>query len=66
MRHNKDLCQELPGLLRMKTISNVTNPVIMLKIVKTMNAIDAVRKTKEKRYIRGMMAQPYNINSRNK
>ena len=50
----------------MKTISNVTNPVIMLKIVKTMNAIDAVRKTKEKRYIRGMMAQPYNINSRNK
>ena len=50
----------------MKTLSNVANPVIMLNIVKTTNAVEAVRKTKEKRYIRGMMAQPYNINSRNK
>mgnify|MGYP007094279446 CR=1 FL=1 len=66
MGHNNDLRQELPGILRMKTISNVVHPVTTLNDVKTPNAVDAERKTKEKRYIRGMMAQPYNINSRNK
>ena len=48
----------LPGILRMKTVRSVASPVIMLKIVSTTKAVEAVRKTKEKRYMRGIMAQP--------
>lgn len=58
--------QSLPGILRIKTVSSVASPVRMLKIVKTTNAVEAVRKTKEKRYMRGIMAQPYNMSNRNK
>lgn len=50
--------QPLPGTLRMKTVRSVTNPVIMLKIVSTTKALEALRNTNEKRYIRGIMAQP--------
>ena len=50
----------------MNTVSRQAGPVITLKIVRTTKAVEAVRKTKEKRYIRGMMAQPYNIGNMNK
>ena len=58
--------QTLPGILRIKTASSVASPVRTLKIVKTTKAVEAVRKTKEKRYMRGIMAQPYNMSKRNK
>ena len=48
----------IPGILRIKTVRSVASPVIMLKIVSTTKAVEAVRNTKEKRYIRGIMAQP--------
>lgn len=50
--------QHLPGALRMKTVRSVTSPVTMLKIVSTTKALEALRNTNEKRYIRGIMAQP--------
>ena len=50
----------------MKTVSNVASPDKMLKIVNTTKAVEAMRNTKEKRYIRGMTAQPYNISNKNK
>ena len=55
----------LPGILKINTVSSVANPVIMLKVVRITKAVDAVRNMKEKRYMRGMMAQPYNISNRN-
>ena len=64
--HIKVLEKALPGILRRLTVIRVRSPVMMLNIVRVTNAVDAVRKTKEKRYMRGMMAQPYNINNRNK
>ena len=57
---------KLPGMLRMNTVSRQARPVITLNIVRTTKAMEAVRKTKEKRYMRGMMAQPYNISNMNK
>ena len=50
--------QHSPGILRMKTVRSVASPVIMLKIVSTTKAVEAVRNTNEKRYMRGIMAQP--------
>ena len=50
--------QHLPGILRMKTVRSVASPVIMLKIVSTTKAVEAVRNTNENRYIRGITAQP--------
>ena len=52
-------------MLRMNTVSRQARPVITLNIVRTTKAVEAVRKTKEKRYMRGMMAQPYNISNMN-
>ena len=57
---------KLPGMLRFNTVSRQARPVISLNVVRTMKAVEAVRKTKEKRYMRGMMAQPYNISNMNK
>ena len=42
----------------MKTVRSVTSPVIMLKIVSTTKAVEAVRNTNENRYMRGITAQP--------
>lgn len=53
-------------MLRIKTVNSVASPVIMLKIVSTTKAVEAVRNMKEKRYIRGMTAQPYNISKMNR
>ena len=53
-------------MLRMNTVSRQARPVITLNIVRTTKAVEAVRKTKEKRYMRGMMAQPYNISNMNR
>ena len=50
--------QHLPGAPRMKTVRSVTSPVIMLKIVSTTKAVEAVRNTNENRYMRGITAQP--------
>lgn len=50
--------QDLPGILRMKTVRSVASPVKMLKIVSTTKAVEAVRNTNENRYMRGIMAQP--------
>jgi len=50
--------QHLPGILRIKTVRSVASPVIILKIVSTTKAVEAVRNTNEKRYMRGIMAQP--------
>lgn len=50
--------QDLPGILRMKTVSSVASPVTMLKIVSTTKAVEAVRNTNENRYMRGITAQP--------
>ena len=50
----------------MNTVSRQARPVITLNIVRTTKAVEAVRKTKEKRYMRGMMAQPYNISNMNR
>ena len=57
---------KLPGMLRSNTVSRQAWPVITLNIVRTTMAVEALRKTKEKRYMRGMMAQPYNISNMNK
>jgi len=50
--------QQLPGILRIKTVRSVASPVMMLKIVSTTKAVEAVRNTNEKRYMRGIVAQP--------
>ena len=57
---------KLPGMLRSNTVSRQARPVITLNFVRTTLAVEALRKTKEKRYMRGMMAQPYNISNMNK
>ena len=57
---------KLPGKLRSNTVSRQASPVITLNVVRTTLAVEALRKTKEKRYMRGMMAQPYNISNMNK
>ena len=50
--------QDLPGILRMKTVRSVASPVMILKIVSTTKAVEAVRNTNENRYMRGITAQP--------
>ena len=53
-------------MLSLNTVSRQARPVMSLNVVRTTKAVEAVRKTKEKRYMRGMMAQPYNISNMNK
>lgn len=50
----------------MKTVNSAASPVRMLKTVRTTKAVDAVRNTNEKRYMRGIIAQPYNISKMNR
>ena len=64
----RKICKKdkLPGMLRLNTVSRQARPVISLNVVRTTKAVEALRKTKEKRYMRGMMAQPYNISNMKK
>lgn len=50
----------------MKTVNSAASPVRMLKTVRTTKAVDAVRNANEKRYMRGIIAQPYNISKMNR
>ena len=37
-----------------------------VEIVRITKAVDALRKTNENKYMRGIMAQPYNVSNRNR
>lgn len=46
-----------PSIVRISTVRSVASPEIMLKTVRTLNAVDAFRKANEKIYARGIIAQ---------